>query len=228
MHSQKTSERIENLRRRPVVYSAFMLVLSVYVLVALILDTFVINDPETKKLIQYVDLGVCGVFLFDFFYLFLTAKSKLEYMRWGWLDLLSSIPLVDPLRWTRVSRVIRIVRFLRTLKSLSVLVSAIANSRFYSLTLVVMLVTFITYTLCAALILEFERNAGGSIDTAKEALWWAFLNIMNAKVSITQAASEAGVVITIILNKLGLLLFAYFNAILIAWLLKQRRGVKAV
>jgi voltage-gated potassium channel len=70
--------------------------------------------------------------------------------------------------------------------------------------------------------LDFERDAGGTITTANQALWWAFLNIANARVAISQAVSEGGVVVTVILNKVGLLLFAYVNAMMIAWLLQKR------
>ena len=33
-----------------------------------------------------------------------------EQAGWGWLDLLSSIPMVDALRWGRLARVLRIIR----------------------------------------------------------------------------------------------------------------------
>jgi voltage-gated potassium channel len=52
---------------------------------------------------------------------------------------------------------------------------------------------------------------------------WSALNLLNAKVSISTALSSGGTAITILLNKVGLLLFAYVNAIIIAWLLQQRK-----
>ncbi len=147
-------------------------------------------------------------------------------MKWGWIDLLSSIPLVDPFRWGRLARIVRILRFFRTMKSLKLLVNSIQSSKFQSLTLIVILITFVAYTICASLILELERDYPEGINTANEALWWAFLNIMNAKVSITQAYSTGGIIATVILNKIGLLLFAYFNAIIIAWLVQKRVEIK--
>lgn len=204
------------------VYNVFLLTLSVYVLITIFLGMFYISNPEVKLVLQYVDLTVCLIFLTDFFVNFYLAEKKLIYMKWGWIDFLSSIPMLDPLRWGRLARVIRIIRFLRTIKSLKVLITSIQKSKFESLSLIVFVVTFFTYTICASLILEFESQSGGEINTASEALWWAFLNIMNAKVAVTQAISEEGVIITVILNKIGLLLFAYFNAIIIGWLLQKR------
>lgn len=207
-------------------YQIFLLCLSIYVLFIVFLETFLITDPEISKVLQRIDLCLCMVFLGDFFYNLYFAKSKLSYLKWGWIDLLSSIPLIDPLRWGRLARIVRILRFFRTIKSLKILFTSIQNSKFQSLSLIVLLTTFVAYTACASLILEFERGHSGGITTANDALWWAFLNIMNAKVAITQAQSTGGMITTVVLNKIGLLLFAYMNAIIIAWLIQKRIAVK--
>jgi len=207
---------------RSATYSLFMLAISIYVLVIIFLDSFFITDPEVKLVLQYIDFSICIFFLIDFFISLYRAENRLQYMKWGWLDLISSIPAVDPLRWARVSKIIRILRFLRTIKSIRFLIISIQQSKIQSFTLIVLLVTFLAYTICASLILEYERELDSSIKTAEDALWWAFLNIMNAKISITQAQSSVGAVMTVILNKVGLLVFAYFNAIVIAWLINKR------
>lgn len=207
---------------RSATYSLFMLAISIYVLVIIFLDSFFITDPEIKLVLQYIDFSICIFFLIDFFISLYRAENRLQYMKWGWLDLISSIPAIDPLRWARVSKIIRILRFLRTIKSIRFLIFSIQQSKIQSFTLIVLLVTFLAYTICASLILEYERELDSSIKTAEDALWWAFLNIMNAKISITQAQSSVGAVMTVILNKVGLLVFAYFNAIVIAWLINKR------
>ena len=101
------------------------------------------------------------------------------------------------------------------------------SSKIQSLSFVVLLVTFLSYTVCASLILHFERESNAGLNTAAEALWWAFLNIMNAKISIATAETHAGQLMTILLNKIGLLLFAYFNGIIIAWLVQKRIEIKS-
>lgn len=208
------------------IYQVFLLALSIYVLVVVFLETFIISDREISLLLRKIDLCICLVFLGDFFYNIYTAEKKLAYLKWGWIDLISSIPLIEPLRWGRVARIVRILRFLRTIRSLKILIKSIQNSKFQSLSLIVLLITFVTFTACSALILEFEENYHNGINTAEKALWWAFLNLANAKISITQAQSTGGVIMTVILNKAGLILFAYFNAIIIAWLVQKRVATK--
>ena len=53
-------------------------------------------------------------------------------MKWGWIDLLASIPMVDPLRWGRLARIVRIIRFLRAIKSFRLLWHSLQRSKFES------------------------------------------------------------------------------------------------
>lgn len=44
--------------------------------------------------------AICGLFFLDFLLSFYHAERKAKYLvTWGWIDLLSSIPTVDALRW---------------------------------------------------------------------------------------------------------------------------------
>ncbi len=203
-------------------YQLFMLIMSIYVLVVLFIDAFIIENPEVKELLQYIDFFVCLLFLADFFLNIFCTPDKKGYLKWGWLDFISSIPMIDPLRWARIPKIIRLFRALKAIKSIKEIISTIKESRFESLTLIVLIVTFMTFTIAACLILEFESGTSSSIQTAKDAIWWSFLNVINAKVSISEAQSKGGVIVTVVLNKLGLLLFAYFNAVIIAWLLGKK------
>ncbi|GAA5125677.1 ion transporter [Alloalcanivorax gelatiniphagus] len=205
------------------VYQAFMLALSIYVLAALILEAFLVKDDAIADVLRYMDLVVCLFFLLDFFFNLITAPSKRAYLKWGWIDFVSSIPALDTLRWGRLSRVIRIVRFFRSLRSLRQIYTAFREDRIQSLTLIVVLLTFLSYSICASLILYFERGLNPELDTAGDALWWALLNVMNAKITIASVVTREGQVMTMVLNKIGLLLFAYFNALIVAWLVNKRR-----
>ncbi len=211
-------------------YRLILVFLSIYILIALIMEAFFIKDEEMRQVLQYIDFAVCMFFLADFFVNFFSAESKLKYMKWGWIDLISSIPAVDPLRWGRISKVVRIIRYLRAIKSIKVLLNSLHSSKMETLSLSVFLSVFLVYSLSSAFILEFERGFSSGINTAESALWWAFLNLMNAKTAVTQAMSPEGITATIILNKVGFLLFAYINAMIIAWLVhqKQSRNVVAI
>jgi len=44
-------------------------------------------------------------------------------MKWGWIDLISSIPTIDILRWGRLVRIFKILRLLRAFKSTKTIIS---------------------------------------------------------------------------------------------------------
>jgi len=91
-------------RVRP--YHIFMLALSLYAITALSVEVLVPLESETRRLLQAADTGVCLLFFFDFVYQFIRAPSKWRYFsRWGWIDLLSGIPMIDALRIGRLARV---------------------------------------------------------------------------------------------------------------------------
>jgi len=201
-----------------------MLVLSIYALASLSLETFVVTDPEIANVLIAVDLMICVVFFADFLTLFFTARNKRAYMMcWGWIDLVSSIPMVDPLRWGRLARVVRILTILRAIKSIRVIGDSVKASPFETLSVMTFVIVFVSFSISAGLILEFERGAGSHLATSTDALWWSFLSIMNAKGGFHLPVSPEGILNTVYLNKIGMLLFAYINASIAAWLINTRR-----
>jgi len=70
-------------------YQLFMLVLCLYALVVLALQTVIRLDPGTRGVLDYADYGVCALFFMDFILSLLRAPDRWHYFRtWGWLDLL--------------------------------------------------------------------------------------------------------------------------------------------
>src|SRR5882672_468209 len=98
-------------------FQLVMLVLSVYVLAALFVDTVFKLSPEISSLLQSLDTLVCLIFLGDFFYRLYRAESRLAFLKWGWIDFVSSIPMLDVFRWGRIVRLVRILRILRGVRS---------------------------------------------------------------------------------------------------------------
>src|SRR5918996_607883 len=94
------------------------LILSVYVLVALFIQATVRLSPDTIRILDWIDFFVCVVFLTDFFVRFHRAPSKAKFLKWGWIDFVSSIPMLDIFRVGRVVRIIRVFRILRAFRKM--------------------------------------------------------------------------------------------------------------
>lgn len=85
-----------------------ILALSLYVLGALFVDTVFTLPKEVSTILERADVLVCVLFLCDFAVNLIKAPSKLKFLKWGWIDLVSSIPNLSMFRWGRVARVIRV------------------------------------------------------------------------------------------------------------------------
>jgi voltage-gated potassium channel len=116
-------------------------------------------------------LGSVSSFLVDFCVQLITAKSKMEYMKWGWIDLLSSIPMVGPMRWGRVARIVRILRLLRGVKSAKMISTYIAKRRSDSAFAVAAFIALLTIVFSSVAVLHVEREyPDANITTAEDAL----------------------------------------------------------
>ncbi len=194
-------------------YDLFMLGLSVYVLAALAASTLLPLEAESRKVLGAADNAVCIAFLTDFFRNLVRADRKLEYLRWGWLDLAASIPTVDALRFARVARMVRVVRVLRGFRSVRHLVAFILSTRAGAAFWGMALLSFLALVFSAVSILQVERNApGANIRTAGDALWWAYVTIATVGYGDRVPVTTEGRIIAALLMTVGVGLFGTFTA----------------
>lgn len=155
-------------------YQLFMLALCGMALLVLGTGAFVQWSESTRTILSYADDVVCALFLVDFLITLRRAQDKKHYLlTWGWIDLLSSIPMIDALRWGRVARFMRILRVLRGVKSARALTHFMLGKRTESAVLASVLVALIVVVASSISVLEFEKPDGGNIATAQDAMWWS-------------------------------------------------------
>lgn len=140
----------------------------------LIVSFFLNHDSELYRLLNYYDWGLCAFFLYDFFEELFTSKNKAKYfLSVGWLDLLSSIPVVHELRFARIIRVIRIIRIFHSARIMIEYLKANRKSSLYG-AIVMILISIII--LSSFFVLWVEQDVG-NIKTAEDALWWTFISV---------------------------------------------------
>ena len=92
----------------------FVLFISIIALAVLAVDRFYTRTVRKSEGFVLHRRLILRDILFDFLHCFAKAENKVRYMlTWGWLDLISSIPAVGPLRWGRAARSVRVLRVLR-------------------------------------------------------------------------------------------------------------------
>jgi voltage-gated potassium channel len=199
-------------------YQLFMLALCVYALGALALETTVPLDIEMAQILTYADLAVCGLFFVDFLHSLVRAESKWKYLaRWGWIDLLSSIPTIDALRWGRLARVMRILRVLRGVRATKIVASFILAKRDQGAFFAAVLVTMLLIVSCSMAVLQFEQDSAGNIKTAENAVWWAIVTITTVGYGDCFPVTSEGRVIAVILMFAGVGLLGTLSGLLAAW-----------
>lgn len=200
-------------------YQLFMLVLCVLALAGIVVQ-HASHDPEIEAVLDVADFVICIAFGVDFAVSLWTAPNRLHYlMTWGWLDLLSSIPMIDPMRWGRLARIARITRLLRSIRAARVLSTAILKKRRQSTLLIAMLLALVLITASSTAILHFEVADESNIKTAENALWWAFATITTVGYGEYYPVTPEGRVVAAILMTAGVGLFGAFSAALAAWFL---------
>jgi len=198
-----------------------ILFLSIYVLGALFVDTVFHLPKETSKFLNQIDNLICLVFIGDFVFNVITAKSKLEYLKWGWIDLLSSIPNVQFLRWGRFVRVIRILRVLHSVRSTKVILKFLFLNRSKGAFAAVAMMAFVLIIFSSIAILNFETAPESNIKTASDALWWSFVTITTVGYGDFYPTTPLGRISAVILMTAGVGLFGTFTAYVASLFLKE-------
>jgi voltage-gated potassium channel len=201
-------------------YQFFMLCLCIWALLMLGAGSFLRLSESTQQVLLYADYAVCLLFLGDFLHSLFTAQSKWRYMAsWGWIDLLSSIPIMGSLRWGRAARVMRILRVMRGVKSARAIAHFVTTRRSESALLASLLLTLLIIVVCSIAVLQFEVPAGGNIDTAEDALWWAISTMTTVGYGDAFPITAEGRMVAVFLMASGVGVFGTFAGLVASWFL---------
>jgi voltage-gated potassium channel len=187
-----------------------ILFLSVYVLLALLVDTFFKLPDEISRLLGIVDVFVCVIFLIDFVIRFVKAESKLKFMKWGWIDLISSVPAVDFLRAGRAIRLLRLLRIIKAFRSTKNLVNHIFKNKAQGAFTSVGIIALLLVIFSAMAILQVEDDPNSNIKTAEDAIWWAYVTITTVGYGDKFPVTTEGRIIAAVLMTAGVGLFGTF------------------
>lgn len=204
---------------RVIYLELLVLVLSLLSLAALVTELLIPLDPEERQLLARFDDIVCGIFLMDFLVHWWLAPAKARFMRWGWIDLVSSIPTLSWLRWGRVFRVLRILRALRSFHAVA---EHLRADRARGTFVIVGLLSLVAVLFATIAVYELERDAPhANIHTGGDALWWAFATITTIGYGDRFPVTFAGRAVAVVLVIFGLSFFGTFTAYVASFFLEK-------
>lgn len=192
-------------------HQVIMLVLSIYVVVALLIRELVPMQEQTRQLLDQVDTAICFYFLYDFFLRLYQAPDKWLFLQWGWIDLLASIPALDWFRLGQLVRVFRILRMVRSFRSIRSFLNYLFRDRSNGTLAVVLLSSILLMIFGAVAILYTERVPEANIKTPSDALWWAFVTITTVGYGDKFPVTTFGRLIAAVLMVAGVGLFGTFT-----------------
>lgn len=196
----------------------FMLVLSIVALVLLAVQSFSKLSENISNTLRTVDTVICAVFFLDFCYQFIRARSRRAYLKWGWLDLISSIPMFPALRVARLARVARIIRVLRGARSSRQVIGYVFVHRASGAFGAVGLGSFVLLLFSAIAIVSVEPSLA-----PREAFWWCLFTLITGEYGEFYPGSTEGRIITALLMTAGVAIFGTFTASVASYFLEEEQ-----
>jgi voltage-gated potassium channel len=202
-------------------FQCFLLVLSIYVLGALFYQTAFKPPATTSQLLDRIDTIVCLIFMWDFFFRLYQAPSKLTFLKWGWVDFVSSIPMLDIFRWGRVIRVVRVFRLLRAFRGTKELMKFFFRNRAEGTLASVAIISMLLTIFCSIAVLNFEDGSDSNIKSPSDALWWAWSTVTTVGYGDKYPTTTEGRIIAAILMTAGVGLFGTFTGLVAGLFVKE-------
>ena len=140
-------------------------------------------DSEFVRLADHMDTGVCVLFFTKAMWDLWRAPNRRAWWKWGWADLVASIPDIEALRALRGVRLVFIVRVLRsTTRSVHGVMTLFNVGRARSVAATVFALILISIISSSFLILGVESaHPGANILTADDALLWSVSTLFGAE-----------------------------------------------
>ncbi len=205
------------------IFQIGLIVLTLIVLAAQVADTAFALPKEISSLIHMIDTFACALFFADFCYRFYQAESKLRFMKWGWIDLIASIPNLEVFRWGRLVRVLRVIRLLRGVRSLQLVLGAVFQQRLRGGVISLAFAAILLVGFSSISILVCERAPEPNIKNAEDALWWSITTITTVGYGDRFPVTTEGRVIGTVLMLAGVSMFGCLSGLAASFFLGAQR-----
>lgn len=184
-------------------YQLFTLVLSLLVIGILFFETTQETGEEVKCLLKWTDYALCILFFIDFVYQLVISENRKRYMlSWGWIDLISCIPIFG---WGRVAKIIRVLKLLKAIRSSKILITAISRRKGESALLSAITILIFGVLFGSVAIMQCELDeVNGSIQNASDAIWWTFCTILKGGCENYDPVSIEGRIVAVVLMFIGM------------------------
>jgi len=201
-------------------YELFIGALSVLSIVNLVLFV-VISIPDLKGIILILNGGMSLIFLADFFYRLLSARSKPRYFlrQMGWADLLASVPVLGA-NILCIFRILRVSRLRKKFGTRRMIKDFLANrSGSVLLSLLFLMILVLEFGGLAMLTVE-SNSPYANITNASDVLWYIYVTVTTIGYGDEYPVTNAGRMIGVVIMTVGVGLFGTLTAYIAKYFIK--------
>ena len=200
----------KELQEKLEIWDWSVLFVSIVSLVLVIWETFVSLPPDTLSRFILIDRYACIIFMVDVLVRWRRMGWSKKYWKWGWLDVLASIPLDGAFRALQAIRIYRFVRLARIIyKFKGITTGTTLNEKILAMPGITLVMILFSTTL----IVEVERKAPNAlIKNGGDAVWWALSTITTVGYGDIYPVTTEGRFIAAGLMMVGIALFGSISA----------------
>ena len=197
-------------------YEMFILVISIlsFFTIFLLLATQLVAFEHVRETLVVADVVFCAIFFFDFLWSLYKAANRWKYLRFGWMDLIGSVPFIYPLRVFRIRRVLDATNHLRGMSPEEMTKRFRGNPARGTLFFTIV-ITLVIVFVASTLIVQFEkRGPNPMIVKGEEALWWTIVTMTTVGYGDYVPTTASGRLLATVLMFLGVGLFGVLTSFL--------------
>ncbi|MUL02360.1 ion transporter [Aliivibrio fischeri] len=206
--------------------SLMSLILSFLSLIVISSLLFVPLEHNSRTILIALDTIICALFLFQLSLDLFRTKHKTQYLKDHWIDFVASIPIIEPVRYARIFHILRVFRLLRSSQSL---LKQIRSNRKEATIASILVLMVSLISLGSVFMLMFEgHNPNANIQTAGDAVWWAFVTISTVGYGDHYPITVAGKILAVMIILSGVGIFGMISGLITSIItepakLEQRR-----
>jgi voltage-gated potassium channel len=144
-------------------------------------------------------------------------------MRWGWVDLISSVPAISYLRAGRILRLIRLLRLIRAFRSTQSFLNYVFRNKAQGALTSVAILALLLIIFSSIAILQVEKDPTSNIKSAEDAIWWSYVTITTVGYGDKFPVTTEGRGIAAVLMTAGVGLFGTFTAYVASWFVAEKK-----
>ena len=205
-----------------------ILLLSLFLVISISVDTFKGIPFYTQSLYMKVQLWICILFLFDFILELFLSKDKLRYFGTHFLFLLVAIPyqnIIAYMGWTFSPEITYMLRFIPLVRggyAMAIVVGWLTYNKASSLFISYLTMLLATVYFASLAFFVMEHKVNPLVVGYGDALWGACMDVTTVGSNII-AVTATGRVLSVLLAALGMMMFPIFTVYVTSLIQKKNK-----